>query len=125
MSAERDANADSLVTQLARVFWPEFVLHGGFLLRSGFDQRSLEGFLKQCDGDRQSVEAVMNHAHVDDMILGLFGAGEDHSIHLVDRLGRMLQDMWTTKLRRDFPDLSIAVTFDGDAITAFQAAETE
>lgn len=106
-----------------RVFWPAFVKHDGYLLRAGFSEEALAGFVTQCDGDRRRVEAVMNHEHVHDIFVGMLNVGEEPLPAQVDHLGRLLCDMWCTKLRRDFPDLNVTVNFDGDVITVFQAAE--
>lgn len=116
----------------SRIFWPEFVIHAGCLLRAGFSRESFDGFMEKCDGMRQRVEAVMNHEHVAGMLMGMFNAGERPSRDQVVYLGRTLREMWTAKLSRDFPDLSIVVSFNHEdqddvesyQITVFQAPET-
>lgn len=74
----------------------------------------------------------MNHEHVAGMLMGMFNAGERPSRDQVVYLGRTLREMWTAKLSRDFPDLSIVVSFNHEdqddvesyQITVFQAPET-
>ena len=159
MAGERDTTFDSVIPELprwnngagisiddwigaigrhdhaigySRVFWPEFVLHDACLLRAGFDQDSFHGFMEQCDGDRRRVEAVMNHEHLEDMLMGMFHDGEHPSRDQILYLGRVLREMWSAKLKRDFPSLDIVVSFPEGPwdelrhyeITVFQAAKT-
>jgi hypothetical protein len=116
----------------SRVFWPDFVLHDGCLLRAGFSKDSFDGFMKQRSGNRRAVEAVMNHQHVADMLMGMFNEGVRPSREQVLYLGRVLREMWLAKLKRDFPQLEAVVIlteeFQGDLncyeITVFQAERT-
>ncbi len=92
----------------ARLFWPEFAVHDDCVLFAGFNENSLRGFMEQTGGNRKAVEAVMNHRH----ILDLFpNVAEDPSRELVVHLGRVLKDMWSSKLRRDFPSRNVTVSF--------------
>src|SRR5271169_4406486 len=52
------------------IFWPEFVEFEQYVLRSGFSVESLRGFERGRNGDRRSVEAVMNHLHIADIHCG-------------------------------------------------------
>jgi hypothetical protein len=112
----------------SRVFWPDFVLHEGHLLRAGFDVDSYRGFAATGRG-RQAVEAVMNHEHLVDIFMGFANEGIDPTREQILYLGRMLEEMWTAKLQRDFPDLDLVVSFPREheddltryEITVFQA----
>lgn len=95
----------------SRVFWPEFVLHDGCLLRAGFSHESFAGFMRQAGGNRRSVEAVMNHVHIEDLFMGRVNQGEDVTRDKIVYLGRALKDMWAARLKRDFPTLDIVVSF--------------
>ncbi len=115
----------------AWLFWPTFEVFDGCVLRSGFDAVNYYGFLKQTNGNRAAVEAVMNHIH----IATLFGDPDLRPTReQLVWLGFRLKDMWDCKLRRDFPDRSLVVAFNGqDAVdddldfqlTAYQASESK
>ena len=93
------------------LFWPEFVEHDGCVLFAGYSEESYNGFLKQTGGNRQAVEAVMNHRH----ILDLFpGHDPRPSREQVVYLGRLLKEMWAAKLQRDFPGRRLVVSFPED-----------
>jgi hypothetical protein len=112
----------------SRVFWPEFVLHEGCLLRAGFSKESFDGFMEQCGGNRRAVEVVMNHEHVANVLMGLQNEGLRPTREQILYLGRVLRDMWQARLRRDFPQLDIVLSFpeehqddlDAYEITVFQ-----
>lgn len=91
------------------VFWPEFVEHEDMVLRKGFSLESLNAFLKQRNGDKSSVEAVMNHLHIVDIhYYGCPDATHEGLIYL----GRVLKEIYQCKLRDQFPNRDIVVHFD-------------
>jgi hypothetical protein len=94
----------------SRLFWPEFVLHDDCVLRDGLRQEDYRSFLAQNNSDRQAVERVMNHVHIVD----LFECREEGRDPTAEQLvfwGRVLREIWQTKLDRDFPKLNIQVSF--------------
>lgn len=96
----------------ARLFWPEFVLHEDCVLFAGFRKEDFGGFMESTRGDRKATEAVMNHRHITD----LFPYSKpEPPRELLIYVGRMLKEMWSAKLRRDFPDRPIHVDFFEDA----------
>lgn len=83
------------------VFWPAFVEFEGFVLREGFSVDALRGFRQREGSDRASVESVMNHLHLDSIqYLGCPDASPDKLLHL----GRVLEQIYTAKLRWQFPE---------------------
>ena len=91
-----------------QLFWPEFTIHDDCIMFADFTVESYDSWMKHTSGRRAPVEAVMNHRH----ILDLFSAdASDVSRELVLYLGRLLRDMWSCKLKRDFPDRDILVSF--------------
>ena len=110
------------------LFWPDFVEHDGCVLFAGFSEESFLGFMRQTGGDRRRVEVVMNHRH----ILDLFG-GHDSSPtrSQIVYLGRLLKEMWSAKLQRDFLGKRCVVSFSdepsedllGYEVTFFQGRE--
>ena len=90
------------------LFWPEFTIHDDCVLFAGFNEESYRGFLDQAQGDKKSVEIVMNHLH----ILDLFSnESEGTAENLIVFLGGLLKDVWACKLARDFPNRNIVVDF--------------
>jgi hypothetical protein len=91
------------------LFWPYFVEHEGCVFFGGFSEESYRGFMQACGGDRRRVEAVMNHRHLSD----LFCKPEDSATEQqLLYLGRVLKDIWQTKLTRDFPERKFVVSFE-------------
>jgi len=92
----------------AQLFWPEFTIHDDCIMFADFTTESYETWMKHTSGRRGQVEAVMNHRH----ILDLFSSDElNVPRERVLYLGRRLRDMWACKLKRDFPDREIVVSF--------------
>jgi|SRR6266851_6502430 len=91
------------------IFWPQFVQFEGYVLREGFSVESLRGFERQRDGDRRSIEAVMNHLHITDI---QHYHCEDKTRERIVYLGRVLRDIYRAKLARQFPERHFEVLFD-------------
>jgi hypothetical protein len=92
----------------SRIFWPEFVEHDDCIFQSGFSIDSYDGFMEQSGGHKKSVESVMNHWHISE----LFCDGDTIPSHKqAIYMGRILKDLWSTKLMRDFPSRNIVVNF--------------
>jgi len=90
-----------LAVGYSSIFWPGFVEHDGFLLREGFSPSALQGFRQQAGIDRAGVESVMNHLHLDNLQwLGCPDASPDKLVHLA----RVLEQVYTAKLKWQYPD---------------------
>ena len=71
------------------LFWPDFAEYDGCVFFVGFSEESYRGFMQQTGGNRQAVEAVMNHLH----ILDLFCRPEaEPTREQVVYLGRLLKE---------------------------------
>ncbi len=93
------------------LFWPEFQLHDGCVFFAGLDEANYQQWLKATNGNKTSVQAVINHRH----ILDLFQSVEaDPTKEQIIFLGRKLKEMWQAKLNHNFPDLQITVSFPDD-----------
>lgn len=98
----------TLAVGYASVFWPEFVLFEGYVLREGFSESSLRGFEAQNDINRKSVEWHMNHLHIVDIqYCGCAGASKDKLV----LLGNALKEIHEAKLLWQFPDHPCSVEF--------------
>lgn len=93
----------------SRLFWPEFMTHDGCVFfAGGFSKSIYRDFMDQCNGDRPSVEKVMNHRH----LLDYFPQAEQTATEAqLIYLGRVLKEMWQAKLTRDFPNGQFIVSF--------------
>lgn len=98
----------SLAVGYVSVFWPEFVLFDGYLLREGFSETSLRGFEQQEGIDRKSVEWHMNHLHIAD--IQFFGC-KDASKDKILLLGKALKEIYEAKLLWRWPDRPCSVEF--------------
>src|SRR5882724_9427403 len=89
-----------LAIAFSRLFWPKFVEHDDCVLFEEFSPKTYDDFFSSCRGDRSAVEAVMNHQH----ILDLFHhASDDATADQLIYLGRVLKNIYTVKLKHDFP----------------------
>lgn len=102
------------------LFWPEFVEFEGCLLWDDASPESFFGWMKSTGENRTAVEKVMNHVHITDFF---FSAPEEPTNEQIDYFGALLKDMWSLKLRRDFPDLEVQVEFWWDDREASDTAQ--
>jgi hypothetical protein len=95
------------------IFWPEFVEIEGLVVRSEETEERVNGFLKQCGGDRKGTESLINHLHIRDIqYWGCPGATPERLAFL----GRILKETYECKLKRDFPNRKFTVELsEGDA----------
>jgi hypothetical protein len=93
----------------AQIFWPEFRLHDDCVLFAHCHNESFDHWMKHTSGDRRATEVVLNHRHILDFFPDSeFKATREVILHL----GRLLKEMWSCKLARDFPGRPIVVSFD-------------
>lgn len=92
-----------------KLFWPEFIeFDDCVFLAEGFSKECYYTSMRQGGGNKQAVEEVMNHRH----ILDLFWVPERQPTReQIVYLGRLLKEMWTAKLHRDFPARRIVLSF--------------
>ncbi len=90
-----------------RLFWPDFVEHEGCTFLAFEEQRYQEWF-SVLQADQRRIEATMNHRHILDL---LPDDVQDPTRALVLAYGRLLRDVWSAKLLRDFPDRQYVVNF--------------
>jgi hypothetical protein len=84
------------------LFWPEFVEYDGMVFRGEeVDEASLLSWLATTNGNKQSVEATLNHHHVLDIQHP--GLWRDATEAQIKFIGQTLKEMWSAKLARDFP----------------------
>lgn len=82
------------------VFWPRFIAFEGYVFREdAFNAENVRGFERATNGDRQAVEAVVNHIHIADIHCNL-----DVTEAQIHYLMKTLKQIWELKLKADFPD---------------------
>lgn len=92
-----------------RIFWPEFIEHDDCVFfADGFTEENYRAFMARTKGDKAAVETVMNHWHIKDIFCS---AEPKPTREMILHVGRLLKDIWQTKLNRDFPGRSITVSF--------------
>lgn len=97
-----------LAVAYGEFFWPRFVEHDGCVFRGEVHEQLYKDWMNQTKGNRTSVETVVNHVHILDMFPNVEDPPSREQIRFV---GRKLSEMWEAKLKRDFPDSSITVSF--------------
>ena len=93
----------------ARIFWPQFMEYDDCVFFADrFTEKNYRAFMEQTKGDKRAVEVVMNHWHIEDMFCR---AEPRPTREMILYIGRLLKDIWQTKLARDFPNRSVTVSF--------------
>lgn len=98
----------ALAVGYSTIFWPEFIEFEGFVLRKGFSEESLRGFIQQSGGNRSAVERAMNHWHLSSL---QHSNCEDLSKDKLLKIGNSLKEIHEAKLRWQFPERSTRVEF--------------
>jgi hypothetical protein len=90
----------------ASIFWPDFFLRDDCVFRLDPTSENYATWMSTLHGDRSKVEAVINHLH----ILDMFASGDfEPTPQVVLHVARLLKDMWSCKLQRDFPERQFKV----------------
>jgi hypothetical protein len=85
----------------ASIFWPDFFLRDDCVFRLDPKGENYAAWMSELEGDRSKVEAMINHLHILDMFTS---EGFEPTPQVVVQISRVLQDMWSCKLQRDFPE---------------------
>jgi hypothetical protein len=73
-----------------------------------FDEKIYADWLAHLKGDKTRVEATMNHRHICDL---LPCPEPEPTREQITRVGNLLRETWSAKLRRDFPGERFIVQF--------------
>ena len=98
------------------LFWPNFVIHRGYVLFSDFSEGVLKSFIDCAAGDRRAVEATMNHRHLLDFFCEAHGAESvtQPNEAQLRHFGQLLCEMWQAKVDLDLPGEQVVVTLHDD-----------
>jgi hypothetical protein len=97
-----------LAVGYAALFWPKFVLFEDYIFRENFTTDTVRGFEKQNNGNKQRVEWIINHLHLDSI---QHHGCKDISEDKIVLIGRVLKEIWEAKLLWQFPDRPCQVEF--------------
>jgi hypothetical protein len=97
-----------LASAYTLVFWPQFTEYDGMIFGGEVDAEAISGWMKSCGGNRQSVEATLNHIHLLDLH---YRGCPDASVERLAFLGNVLKDIYRVKLAAEFPGREIIVDF--------------
>jgi hypothetical protein len=110
---------------LGQLFVPDFIEVRDFVfIRDKFEPQSLESWIAELDGNRQSIERVINHTHIYD----LFHDPVDtpSRLYIAEQLALMLRFTWSLVLAHGFPQRRFAFEYGtepdeyGPTITFYQ-----
>ncbi len=90
------------------LFWPSFVEYDDMvLLGDDVNEAAVSRWLVSTKGNKQAVEAVLNHFHIVDVQHpGIWGEATEPQIKFI---GQVLKEAWECKLARDFPKRQFTV----------------
>ncbi len=101
-------------------FWPTFVEHDGCILNGIPDAKNYEDWKATTNDDKSSIEGLLNHVHIVDLFPNVeHSPTRDQIVYL----GRQMQQMWSAKLKIDFPRDEFVVEFRedcGDDLVEYQ-----
>jgi len=87
--------------------WPEFLEHDDCVFfADGFSPDSYKKWRQQLD--KTQTEAMLNHRHITDEFVN---SAFKPNLEIVLYIGRYLKEVWTEKLKRDFPNRKFVVSF--------------
>ncbi|RED13238.1 hypothetical protein [Pontivivens insulae] len=111
-----------LAVGYADLFWPDFQLVDGLILRPGLDAGSIDAWRAQLT-EPAAIEQMLNHIHISDIHMNALSEGEV-TVESCIYLGEVLAEMYAAKLALQFPDRPCEVEFyrpdDFDDIIGYQ-----
>jgi len=97
-----------LAIAFTKLFWPDTIEHeGGIFLSSGFDIQIYEQWKAKLGNDITSIEQVINHQHIDDMLPGAEAVGTENLLYL----GKAIAQMWESRLKLLYPQRRFEVNY--------------
>ena len=105
--ARRSIDAESLA-EITALFAPEFVEYRGGVFRADeFDRENVDTWFEQNQGDIPSVESVVNHVHLFDVVTDNYENDQPADLWAI---ALRLADVWRAVLTTRFPDRSFEVS---------------
>ena len=105
---------EEMAAAFATLFWPEFIeVEGCVLLREHYEAANFASWKDTLKGDRQQIEAMINHVHLCDLFLNNNPLGGSHP-RVLAYLGQTLARSWPHALQETFPEKHFVVDYDED-----------
>jgi hypothetical protein len=96
------------------LFWPDIVEHeDGIFLAESFEAQIYQQWKGKFGNDIASIERVINHQHLDDILPGADKVGSENLFYL----GRAIAQMWASRLESLYPNRRFEVCCDRDEST--------
>jgi hypothetical protein len=103
-----------LAIAFTKLFWPDFVEHeNGIFLFEAFNIQVYEQWKTELGNDIASIERVMNHQHIDDILQGAEKVGIENLLYL----GQSITQMWETRLKLLYPQRRFQMICNQDEST--------
>ena len=111
----------NLAIGYSTIFWPKFEAVGKYILTEGWKPEAIRGCEVRQDMNYKNVEWVLNHFHLCDLHAhNKIEVTADQLLHL----GNTLKEIYTVKLRHEFPERPCVVEFfiptDPDDLVEYQ-----
>ncbi|WP_415784323.1 hypothetical protein [Deinococcus saxicola] len=101
-----EGNLD-IITACAQLFWPKFIEIDGCVLREDvYSPENFQNWMTSTNGNRISVESVMNHIHIYDILPNPGGQeyrGPEYALEVFEYIAEILQRTWKAALAEKFP----------------------
>lgn len=92
------------------IFWPDFHEYERCIFVGSQPSKShYKSWIEEAKGDKQAVEAILNHVHISDLFQAMDLSVSTEQIRY---LGNKMQEMWLAKVKMEFPEKEIVVEFD-------------
>lgn len=100
-----------LAAAFSKLFWPDFVEMDGCIFRApGPTVENVESWKQHFAGNRQAVEAMLNHEHIHDLFINS-AQSMDPSPQLLQYLAQVLLICWRHALQEVFPEKQFAFSY--------------
>ena len=88
-------------------FWPCFYEYDGCVFVGNMpDKENYEYWMQSTDGNKKSVEALLNHVHITDLFQG---SDEKPNEKQIIHIANILKEIWSYKAKIEFPEKQITV----------------
>jgi len=90
------------------IFWPSFSVYDDCVFRFSVTADIYKQWSMACNGEKESIEISLNHLHIMDLFPNSEFQPEKEAILYI---GSVLEEMWSCKLNKDFPERKFVVKF--------------
>ena len=115
-----------LALGFAKFFYPEVIIKDDcFLLKDNFNESRYQGWKKDCNGNKQQIETMMNMYGVDNFFENNSDFNNQFIDDRIEALAKALKLFWSMSFKERFPEKNIIVDIfdysDETNITVYEA----